>query len=132
MILASGAVLDFRPFYIVLTSNIGAAEAMRMQSAPFASVERTVLAKISQQLRPELVGRLSENWFSRGSHLKRSERSESGGFLKTGSTPWYRERRPSLLEIENGLSASIFEWPRQRLPTHALISRRSQAWQDEW
>jgi ATP-dependent Clp protease ATP-binding subunit ClpA len=58
--LASGAVLNFCPFYIVLTSNIGASEAMRMQAAPFASVERTVLYKVSQQLRPELVGRVSE------------------------------------------------------------------------
>lgn len=58
--LASGETKDLRRFYLVFTSNIGAAEAMRMQSAPFASIERTVLARVSQQLRPELVGRVSE------------------------------------------------------------------------
>ena len=31
-----------------------------MQSAPFASIERTVLARVGQQLRPELVGRMTE------------------------------------------------------------------------
>lgn len=58
--LATGETQDLRGFYLVFTSNIGAAEAMRMQSAPFASVERTVLARVGQQLRPELVGRISE------------------------------------------------------------------------
>ena len=47
-------------YYIVCTSNIGASEAMRMQSAPFASIERTVLARVNQTLRPELVGRMTE------------------------------------------------------------------------
>lgn len=58
--LATGETLDLRPFYIVCTSNIGAAEAMRMQSAPFASIERTVLARVNERLRPELVGRIGE------------------------------------------------------------------------
>jgi ATP-dependent Clp protease ATP-binding subunit ClpB len=40
-------------------SNIGASEAMRMQSAPFASIERMVLARVGQHLRPELVGRMT-------------------------------------------------------------------------
>lgn len=58
--LATGEVLDLRPFYIVCTSNIGSGEAMRMESAPFASVERTVLMRVREQLRPELVGRFNE------------------------------------------------------------------------
>jgi len=58
--LASGERKNLSGFYVVFTSNIGAAEAMRMQSAPFASVERTVLARVGQQLRPELVGRMTE------------------------------------------------------------------------
>jgi ATP-dependent Clp protease ATP-binding subunit ClpB len=33
---------------------------MQMQSAPFASIERTVMARVGQQLRPELVGRMTE------------------------------------------------------------------------
>jgi len=58
--LASGERKDLSGFYIVCTSNIGASEAMRMQSAPFASIERTVLARVNQTLRPELVGRMTE------------------------------------------------------------------------
>jgi ATP-dependent Clp protease ATP-binding subunit ClpA len=58
--LATGERKNLSGFYVVFTSNIGAAEAMRMQSAPFASMERTVLARVSQQLRPELVGRMTE------------------------------------------------------------------------
>jgi ATP-dependent Clp protease ATP-binding subunit ClpB len=58
--LATGERCNLAGFYIVCTSNIGAAEAMRMQSAPFASIERTVLARVNQQLRPELVARMTE------------------------------------------------------------------------
>jgi ATP-dependent Clp protease ATP-binding subunit ClpA len=58
--LATGEVLDLRGFYIVFTSNIGSAEAMRMETAPFASIERTVLARVNQTLRPELVGRVMD------------------------------------------------------------------------
>ena len=58
--LANGEVLDLSGFYIVCTSNIGSAESMRMESAPFASVERTVLMRVREQLRPELVGRVGE------------------------------------------------------------------------
>jgi len=58
--LASGERKNLSGFYVVFTSNIGAAEAMRMRSAPFASVQRTVLSRVSQQLRPELVGRMTE------------------------------------------------------------------------
>jgi hypothetical protein len=49
-----------RPFYIVFTSNIGPGETMRMESAPFALVERTVLMRVRERLRPELVGRVNE------------------------------------------------------------------------
>ena len=58
--LATGERKNLSRFYVVFTSNIGAAEAMRMQSAPFASIERTVMARVGQQLRPELVGRMTE------------------------------------------------------------------------
>jgi len=58
--LASGERKNLSGYYIVCTSNIGASETMRMQTAPFASIERTVLARVGQQLRPELVGRMTE------------------------------------------------------------------------
>jgi len=58
--LATGETLDFTGFYVVFTSNIGSAEVMRMVSAPFATVERTVQMRVGQLLRPELVGRITE------------------------------------------------------------------------
>ncbi len=58
--LATGEALDLRKFYVVCTSNIGSSESMRMESAPFASVERTVLMRVRETLRPELVGRVNE------------------------------------------------------------------------
>lgn len=58
--LATGEVLDLRPFYITCTSNIGSEETIRMECAPFASVERTVLMRVRERLRPELLGRISE------------------------------------------------------------------------
>lgn len=58
--LASGRTLDLTGFYPGFTSNIGAAEVMRMVSAPFATIERTVLSRARQQLRPELFARITE------------------------------------------------------------------------
>lgn len=76
--LATGERKNLSGYYIVCTSNIGAAEAMRMQSAPFASIERTVLARVGQSLRPELVGRMTEKIvFSRLSYVVQREICES-------------------------------------------------------
>lgn len=58
--LATGERKNLSRFYIVFTSNIGSSEVMRMVSAPMATVERTVLNRVGQQLRPELVGRITE------------------------------------------------------------------------
>lgn len=58
--LATGEVVNFCPFYVVFTSNIGSTETMRMENAPFASVERTVRMRVGEALRPELVGRMNE------------------------------------------------------------------------
>ncbi len=58
--LATGEVLDLRPFFIVFTSNIGSEETMRMENSAFASVERTVLMRVRERLRPELLGRINE------------------------------------------------------------------------
>lgn len=58
--LATGETLDLTPFYVVFTSNIGSREVMGMASPPFSSVKRTVLIRASQQLRPELYGRITE------------------------------------------------------------------------
>jgi ATP-dependent Clp protease ATP-binding subunit ClpA len=58
--LANGETRSLNNFYIVLTSNIGAAEAMRMENSAFATIERTVLRRVDQVLRPELVARIVE------------------------------------------------------------------------
>lgn len=58
--LATGEVLDLRPFFVVFTSNIGSEETMRMENSAFASVERTVLMRVRERLRPELLGRINE------------------------------------------------------------------------
>ncbi len=47
-------------YYIVFTSNIGAGEAMRMESSAFAIIECSVLRRVDQVLRPELVARINE------------------------------------------------------------------------
>jgi ATP-dependent Clp protease ATP-binding subunit ClpB len=58
--LANGQTRNLNNYYIVFTSNIGAAEAMRMESSAFATIERTVLRRVDQVLRPELVARINE------------------------------------------------------------------------
>ncbi len=58
--LATGEVLDLRGFYVVFTSNIGSEESMHMENVPFASIERTVLMRVRERLRPELLGRINE------------------------------------------------------------------------
>lgn len=58
--LANGETRNLNSYYVVFTSNIGAAEAMRMESSAFATIERTVLRRVDQVLRPELVARINE------------------------------------------------------------------------
>ncbi len=58
--LANGETKNLNGYYIVFTSNIGSAEAMRMEKSVFATIERTVLRKIDQTLRPELVARITD------------------------------------------------------------------------
>jgi len=58
--LATGETKSLSGYYLVFTSNVGAAEAMRMERSSFASIETAVLRRVSQNLRPELVGRMDE------------------------------------------------------------------------
>jgi ATP-dependent Clp protease ATP-binding subunit ClpB len=58
--LATGETLDLSAFYIVLTSNLGAAEVMQLQHAPLSTMERHVLAKAQRSFRPELFARITE------------------------------------------------------------------------
>jgi ATP-dependent Clp protease ATP-binding subunit ClpB len=58
--IATGEALDFSGFYIWLTSNIGSAELMSLQHSNDATLERHVLTRAQQALRPEIFARVNE------------------------------------------------------------------------
>ena len=58
--MASGDTLDFSRHYIVLTSNLGAAEILHLQHSTQATLERHVLTRAQQSLRPEMFARITE------------------------------------------------------------------------
>jgi ATP-dependent Clp protease ATP-binding subunit ClpA len=58
--IATGEALDFSGFYIVMTTNIGSAELMSLQHSSEATLERHVLTRAQQALRPEVFARISE------------------------------------------------------------------------
>jgi ATP-dependent Clp protease ATP-binding subunit ClpB len=57
---ATGQTLDFSGFYVWLTSNIGSAELMSLQHSNDATLERHVLTRAQQSLRPEIFARVNE------------------------------------------------------------------------
>jgi ATP-dependent Clp protease ATP-binding subunit ClpA len=57
---ASGQMFGFADYVVGFTSNIGAAEAMRMEHSKFASIEQATSRRMEQALRPELLGRIDE------------------------------------------------------------------------
>src|SRR5438552_7538395 len=57
---ATGETLDLSSFYVVMTSNIGSAELMSLQHSSDATLERHVLTRAQQSLRPEIFARISE------------------------------------------------------------------------
>src|SRR5881296_3294692 len=57
---ATGQALDFSGFFIWLTSNIGSAELMSLQHSNDATLERHVLTRAQQALRPEIFARINE------------------------------------------------------------------------
>lgn len=58
--LANGETLNLSGFYTVLTSNLGSAELMTLQHSSFTTMERHVLTRAQQSLRPELYARINE------------------------------------------------------------------------
>jgi ATP-dependent Clp protease ATP-binding subunit ClpA len=58
--IATGQTLDFSGFYVWLTSNIGSAELMSLQHSTDATLERHVLTRAQQALRPEIFARINE------------------------------------------------------------------------
>lgn len=57
---ATGNTLEFSGFHIWLTSNIGAAEILGLQHSTDTTLERHVLQKAQQALRPEIFARIAE------------------------------------------------------------------------
>ncbi|HEX3627102.1 MAG TPA: AAA family ATPase [Verrucomicrobiae bacterium] len=58
--MANGETLDLSGFYIVFTTNIGGADLINLQHSTFATMERHVLARAQQAMRPELFARITE------------------------------------------------------------------------
>jgi ATP-dependent Clp protease ATP-binding subunit ClpB len=58
--MASGDSLSFSDFYVVLTSNIAASDLIHIQHSTNATMERHVLTRAQQSLRPELFARITE------------------------------------------------------------------------
>ena len=58
--IATGQTLDFSGFYVWMTSNIGSAELMTLQHSNDATLERHVLSRAQQALRPEIFARINE------------------------------------------------------------------------
>ena len=58
--LATGEVVSLCRDYVAFTSNLGAAEAMRMARSSMASVEQAVSRRVAESLRPELLARIPE------------------------------------------------------------------------
>jgi ATP-dependent Clp protease ATP-binding subunit ClpA len=58
--LATGETLDFSGFYVSMTSNLGSAELLMLQHSSEATLERHVLTRAEQTLRPEMFARIDE------------------------------------------------------------------------
>jgi ATP-dependent Clp protease ATP-binding subunit ClpA len=58
--MANGETLDLSGFYIMFTTNIGGADLLNLQHSTFATMERHVLARAQQAMRPELFARITE------------------------------------------------------------------------
>jgi len=72
--LANGQTIDLSGIYLFVTSNLGSAEILGRQHLPFASLERHVVRRVQQHLRPELLGRFGRPFVFRA--LNRETQTE--------------------------------------------------------
>ena len=56
--LRDGSVIGFDDCYVIMSSNIGAKEAMRSRTSNYTMFSNTVLEYVKRKLRPELLGRI--------------------------------------------------------------------------
>jgi ATP-dependent Clp protease ATP-binding subunit ClpB len=96
--MASGETLDFSRHYIVLTSNIGSAEILHIQHSTQATMERHVLTRAQQSLRPEMFARITEKLvFNR---LTYDDQLEIAKLLLTNELKFLREKGYTLTPTE--------------------------------
>jgi ATP-dependent Clp protease ATP-binding subunit ClpA len=99
--MASGDTLDFSKHYVVLTSNIGAAEILHIQHSTHATMERHVLTRAQQSLRPEMFARITEKLvFNR---LTYDDQIEIAKLLLTNELNFLREKGYALTPAESVL-----------------------------
>lgn len=99
--MASGDTLDFSRYYIVLTSNIGAAEILHVQHSTHATMERHVLTRAQQSLRPEMFARINEKLvFNR---LTYDDQLEIAGLLLINELDFLRGKGFTLTPAESVL-----------------------------
>ncbi len=58
--MSNGETKDLSRFYMVMTSNLGSADAMRMENTPYASMRRHVMHQAETFFRPEVLARFTE------------------------------------------------------------------------
>ena len=99
--MASGEALDFSKFYVVLTSNIGAADLIQMQHSNHATMERHVVTRAQQALRPELFARITEKLvFNR---LKYDEQLEIAKLVLANELEFLGTKGHHLLPVDSVL-----------------------------
>lgn len=57
---ATGKTYSLDPYVVAFTTNVGSAEAMRMERSTWSSIESATLRRVREHFRPELVNRFSE------------------------------------------------------------------------
>jgi ATP-dependent Clp protease ATP-binding subunit ClpA len=143
--------MDFTDSYLVMTSNLGAREAMRSRTRNYTSFSNTVMEYVRRYLRPELLGRIegigSPFVFRRleepqqrelaGFHVERVlERMEMAGFsltmgadafeyvMRNGFSEEYGARR-LLGVIRKSVEGAVSNALRTNQPTNGLLVERS-------
>ena len=99
---ASGRTLDLTGFYVVFTSNLGSAEIVSLQHSSFTTMERHVLTRAQQAMRPELYARITEKLvFNR---LSYDVQLEIAGLLLARELAFLRERGANVTAAADVLS----------------------------
>lgn len=93
--MASGETLDLSGFYIVFTTNIGGVDLLNLQHSTFATMERHVLARAQQAMRPEILARITEKLvFNR---LSYDHQLEIAQLLLNGELHFYSKKGHDLV-----------------------------------